>query len=101
MNPATRREEDPIEAVHLRVSGRVQGVGFRYFVVHEAQACGVTGYVRNLDDGRVEARAEGGREALERFVSSVRRGPRMASVDDLELERLPASGGFRGFDVVF
>ena len=57
------------------VSGRVQGVGFRYFVVQVARRAGLVGWVRNLPDGTVECEAEGDRSALEWFLEQLRRGP--------------------------
>jgi acylphosphatase len=69
--------------VHLLVSGRVQGVFFRGSAADAARDLGVSGWIRNLPDGRVEAEAEGEREALERFVEYCRRGPPAARVDDV------------------
>ena len=86
-------------AVHLTVSGRVQGVGFRWFVLREAEASAVVGWVRNLDDGRVEVWAEGRDEALEALVQAVGRGPRHARVDGVERRDEAASGRFRQFGV--
>jgi acylphosphatase len=65
------------------ISGRVQGVGFRYFAREVALREGVTGWVRNLADGRVEARIEGESEAVTRVERSLRNGPRGARVDDV------------------
>lgn len=70
------------------VSGRVQGVGFRYATLQEARRLGVTGWVRNLPDGQVEVLAQADAPALERFATWLRRGPPGARVTDLE--RLPA-----------
>jgi acylphosphatase len=70
--------------VHLVVSGLVQGVFFRQSTVDEARRLGVSGWVRNLPDGRVEVVAEGGREALEGLVRFCRRGPPAARVEDVE-----------------
>jgi acylphosphatase len=70
-----------MEAVRVVVWGRVQGVGFRAFVVREAARCGVTGHVRNRPDGSVEAHAHGARAALEDFVAALRQGPRAARVE--------------------
>ena len=67
--------------VHLRVQGRVQGVGFRYFVLRRAEDLGLTGWVRNLPDGDVEVEAEGPREALQGLIERVREGPAAARVD--------------------
>ena len=83
---------------HGVVSGRVQGVAYRYFAQRWAGALSLSGWVRNLPDGRVEVLAEGEKEVLERFAERLREGPRMAVVDDLELsweEPAGESGGFR------
>jgi acylphosphatase len=63
------------------VSGNVQGVGYRYFAMDAAEQLGVSGYVRNLADGRVEAYAIGTLPQLRQFACELRRGPRFASVD--------------------
>ena len=62
-------------ARHYVIAGRVQGVGFRFFVEDAAAREGVHGWVRNLPDGRVEARIEGDAEAVERVEAALRRGP--------------------------
>lgn len=74
------------------VSGRVQGVGFRYFAEERALVEGITGYVRNLPDGRVEALAEGDLEALMRFERAIRHGPSGARVEDVDIESMPPLG---------
>jgi acylphosphatase len=86
-------------AVHVRIGGRVQGVGFRYHAIRSAEACGVTGWVRNLGDGGVEVRAEGSQEALEAFLASLRQGPRMSRVEQVDACDVEATGAFRGFEV--
>ncbi|MBB5698659.1 acylphosphatase [Sphingomonas yantingensis] len=68
----------------LIVSGRVQGVGYRDYTVRQAKALGVTGWVRNTRDGRVEMLASGDDEALERFVEACRSGPALARVDAID-----------------
>jgi acylphosphatase len=68
------------------ISGRVQGVGFRYFTEAIAQREGVAGWVRNLPDRSVEVVAEGDADAVERFERAVRRGPPGARVDRVEVE---------------
>ena len=68
------------------VSGRVQGVGYRYFALDAARREGLSGYVKNLPDGRVEAEAEGEAEALERFERALRRGPSRARVEHVIVE---------------
>ncbi len=72
------------QARRFYVSGRVQGVGFRFFVERTASALGLGGFVRNLFDGRVEVYAIGSAEQLEALKNELRRGPRMASVDRVD-----------------
>ena len=71
------------------VSGRVQGVGFRYFVLREAEAAGLSGYVCNLSDGRVEFLLQGSRDAVTRVIDQIQVGPRYSQVLDVSLENLP------------
>jgi len=84
--------------VRLVVSGRVQGVFFRDGCRAEAEAAGVAGWVRNRDDGRVEAELEGSPNAVERVVDWCREGPRRAVVTGLERSDIPALGA-AGFEV--
>jgi acylphosphatase len=81
------------------VSGRVQGVGFRYFTQDTARREGLAGVVRNLPDGRVEAVAEGDSEALGRFEVALRRGPARARVDSVDIDSIPPSATHSGFHV--
>ncbi len=85
--------------VHVFVSGRVQGVGFRAFTQRSALELGVTGWVRNLADGRVEAVAEGSVEAINKFLEAVNRGPQAARVDKVELTEQKPTGEFKTFEV--
>jgi acylphosphatase len=66
------------------ISGRVQGVGFRFFVLHRAQAAGVTGWVRNLSTGQVEVQATGTPEQQLALEHALWKGPRFSSVTDVE-----------------
>jgi acylphosphatase len=81
------------------ISGRVQGVGFRYFVEARAAAEGVHGWVRNLPDGRVEGTIEGDRDAVDRVEAALSRGPAGAEVDDVAIEEIPPSGRATGFSI--
>ncbi|MGH0035807.1 MAG: acylphosphatase [Myxococcota bacterium] len=81
------------------VSGRVQGVWFRAATQERALQLGVTGWVKNRPDGRVEALFEGEPEAVERALAFVAEGPRLARVTGVEIERGDATGGFTGFEV--
>ena len=81
-------------------TGRVQNVGFREFVRHEAVSRDITGYVRNSDDGRrVELVAEGDVTQLAALLDAVRTGPRFAHVGHVEYSYNDASGGFARFSV--
>jgi acylphosphatase len=86
-------------AKRFLVSGRVQGVGFRYFVQDHAAVEGVHGYVRNLPDGRVEALIEGDDESVLRVERALRRGPAGARIDDVIVETAAPSGRATGFSV--
>lgn len=72
------------QAKRFYVSGRVQGVGFRFFAERTALSLGVGGYVRNLFDGRVEVYAVGSAEQMDAMKSALQRGPRMAAVDRVD-----------------
>jgi len=85
--------ERAVEARRFIVRGRVQGVGFRWFVEREAHILGIAGWVRNNSDGSVEVLAQGSREQLAGLRSRLRQGPRAARVDDVEeLDAKPAAG---------
>ena len=79
------------------MTGRVQRVGFRFFVENAAQREGIQGYVRNQHDGSVEIVAEGDADAVQRFEMAVRRGPAGARVDDVVTTDVGATGRFAGF----
>ncbi len=74
------------------VSGRVQGVAFRDTCQRAAKERGVTGWVRNLGDGRVEAVFEGPAAKVDEMVEWARHGPSMAAVDDIAVQTEPAEG---------
>lgn len=82
---------------HLLVEGRVQGVGFRAATQRTAEHLKVTGWVRNLADGRIEIRAEGSVEALESLLSWAKQGPRWSNVRHLDVQRSAATHEFHGF----
>jgi acylphosphatase len=81
------------------ISGRVQGVGFRWFVHDAATREGVSGWVTNRFDGRVEAFVEGEHDAVARVEVAVRQGPRSAHVDHVTVTDEDASGSLKGFSI--
>jgi acylphosphatase len=97
MSEATRESRAALRAL---LHGRVQGVGFRFFVRRRALERGLAGWVRNLDNGSsVEVMAEGPRSELEGLLEDLRRGPPMAWVERVQPQWLPATGLFEGFEV--
>jgi acylphosphatase len=85
--------------LHIRVKGRVQGVGFRAHVEYAARHLGVNGWVRNVGYDIVEAVAEGERAKLEQLAEAVKTGPRGSHVDESTVEWLDPSGEFQSFAV--
>ena len=89
------------ERLTARITGRVQGVGFRWWVRRHADGLGLTGWVMNDNDERaVELVAEGAVDALDELERLIRRGPPGALVEAVERRREPASGEFDGFGIV-
>ena len=85
-------------AFYARVKGKVQGVGFRYSAIRQADSLMIKGWVRNAANGDVEVWAEGLPEKLELFLKWLRKGPQFSRVDSVEMEdRAPQ--GYRSFDV--
>ncbi|BCL83448.1 acylphosphatase [Ktedonobacteria bacterium brp13] len=80
----SQNNQNSKEELYAVVVGDVQGVGFRYFVIQEAQPLGLHGYVRNDSNGDVEVVAQGPRPALERLLLSLRKGPPAAQVQDVQ-----------------
>lgn len=81
------------------ISGRVQGVGFRWFVHDMASRSGVTGWVRNLPDGRVEAWIEGEADAVTRVEAALHLGPRGARVETVAADSEEPTGSDKGFSI--
>lgn len=84
---------------HIVVKGFVQGVGFRFFVYHEAMQLGLHGYVKNLYNGDVEVVAEGDRSVIEEFIKVLRVGPRSAHVRDVSVQWAEYKKRHKGFHV--
>jgi acylphosphatase len=87
-----------VPAYRYVVQGRVQGVGYRYFILRQAEALGVSGFARNLADGAVEVLAEGTGAALADFEARLREGPAFAEVASVEREASPDRGS-SGFHI--
>jgi acylphosphatase len=86
-------------AADIIVEGRVQGVGYRNFAQRRAELAGLVGYVINLKDGRVRARAEGPRSAIEEYVRALEKGPPLSSVQSISVRWLPATNRYARFDI--
>jgi acylphosphatase len=91
--------EKSIEAKRYLVRGRVQGVGFRWFVEREAHMLGIAGWVRNNHDGSVEVLAQGTRDQLSGLHSRLREGPRAARVDAVEISEARPTIGLSSFRI--
>lgn len=87
------------ERLDARITGRVQGVGFRHFTTTTAHDLGLGGWVRNEPDGSVRLVAEGPPDALDRLVEAVREGPAAARVDGVTTDRSDPTGDFDAFRV--
>ena len=92
-------DESQMECMHAMIEGRVQGVGFRYFVIEVALHLGLTGWTRNTYLGQVEVIAEGPRSELDRLLAALHRGPPSAYVTSVSPEWMPATGQFTSFTV--
>jgi acylphosphatase len=92
-------EEKTVEARRFVVRGRVQGVGFRWFVEREAHILGIAGWVRNNSDGSVEVLGIGTRDQLSGLRSRLYQGPRAARVDNVEESEARAVAGLKTFRI--
>lgn len=84
---------------HLLISGHVQGVCFRHYTRQTAIKNGVTGWVKNLPDGRVEALLEGEKKAMEATIEWCNSGPEWSRVDQVEIEAQDVTGKFESFSI--
>ena len=97
----TDQSEKKQVRAHVYISGRVQGVSFRWNTQHQAQQLGLTGWVKNLWDGRVEAVFEGEEPAVRQAVAWCHKGDRPARVDNVEVHYGQPTGEFRSFRITF
>ena len=85
----------------ITVTGRVQGVGFRYFALHRAQELGITGWVKNTVDGNVEVIAQGDEPTLKTYVDYLRLGPTLSRVDKITTYKSEVTTVFDNFSVKY
>jgi acylphosphatase len=85
----------------LRIHGKVQGVGYRFFATRVARRLGLKGHIQNLRDGTVEAMVEGEGSAIDDWIEELREGPRFAEVSRIDQEKRDYRGTFGDFDVKF
>lgn len=91
--------QSSVQARRFLIRGRVQGVGFRWFVEREAHILGIAGWVRNNHDGSVEVLAMGTREQLAGLRTRLREGPRAARIDGVEESEAEPAAGLNSFQV--
>ncbi len=90
-----------MKARHFIVTGMVQGVGFRWYTMRQARSLGLSGWVKNMSDGTVEAWAEGCDDALDSFESALRGGPSGSRVKFVESRPSIATGSYFKFEVSY
>ncbi len=89
------------EMRHIRIHGKVQGVGYRFYATRVARRLELKGWIRNLRDGTVEASVEGESDHIDEWIEELREGPRYAEVSRIDQEKKDFSGQFGDFDVRF
>ena len=86
---------------HIKVTGMVQGVGYRYFALQEANMFGLNGFVKNKPDGSVEMQVEGEKEVIEKFKLILMKGPRFSNVESVKIEYDSYGAKFNKFSVEY
>ena len=90
-----------MECCEMKISGRVQRVGFRYFTMQAALQWGVKGWVKNMPDGSVLCHAQGDAGAMKAFRAEVRKGPSFGRVDEIEETSLPETTQYTDFQITY
>lgn len=90
-----------LSRVRVKISGYVQGVGFRFFAVDEARALNLRGYTRNISDGGVEVIAEGEKDSLDQLVDSLKKGTGPATISDVKASYENYLGEFTDFRIKY
>ena len=98
--PFMTTQSEEIFKVNLTISGKVQRVGFRYFVLRHAQELGINGWVSNKSNGDVEALAQGEKADLEQFIAKVKEGTTFSRVDNVNLEWMNKDEQYFGFEII-
>lgn len=89
------------ETRHIRIHGKVQGVGYRFYATRVARRLGLKGWIQNLRDGSVEAMVEGEGPTIDEWITEIKEGPRYAEVVRIDQERRDNAGPLDDFDVKF
>ncbi|MBI2215450.1 MAG: acylphosphatase [Acidobacteria bacterium] len=89
------------EIRHIRIHGKVQGVGYRFYATRIARRLGLKGWIQNLRDGSVEAMVEGEAPKIDEWITEIKEGPRYAEVVRIDQERRDNAGPLADFDVKF
>lgn len=89
-----------MKQIHIFISGFVQGVGFRQFVKRNARKLGLTGWVKNLPDGKVECLFEGEKEMIERMIEICKKGPFLSEVKDVKVKWEEITQKYASFEVL-
>jgi acylphosphatase len=92
---------DELVSAHLLISGLVQGVGYRWFVMRKANEYNLKGYVRNLYTDDVEVEVEGNKGGIQEFIKELRIGARSAHVTDIKIQWGNYQGKYKNFDIKF
>jgi acylphosphatase len=89
----------PVKSVYIIVGGRVQGVGFRYSTLNKAEELGITGWVRNISDGKVEIQASGEQQNLNTFIDWMKTGPTRAIIRTFSVSDITPTRTFTQFEI--
>lgn len=87
--------------LHMKVHGRVQGVGFRFYTQQQASRLGVQGWVRNEADGTVEVLAQGDKATMQKFVAAVKKGSPASQVEHVETKEIRRARGHKSFQIKY
>lgn len=91
---------DRVVRAHMYIHGNVQGIGYRYWMRSQARKLGLTGWVRNLSDGRVEAMVDGSKDKVEEIIIKCKQGPMLAGIKHLDIIWEKTKGEFEDFTIV-